>query len=59
MSKYVEDEPVDLVGGVEGFVNNNIAEPKKGIKKICTRNIVKNTFSKQNIKRCDRTIYTV
>ena len=33
MSKYVEDEPVDLVGGVEGFVNSNIAEPKKGIKK--------------------------
>ena len=33
MSKYVEDEPVDLVGGVEEFVKNNIAEPPKRHKK--------------------------
>ena len=47
---YIRDGPVDLVGGVQEFVKKNICRARKGHKKICTRNIVKKKFAKQNIK---------
>ena len=45
--------------GVEKFVKEKFAEPQKGIKKICTRNIVKNKLQHISVCRCDHTIYTV
>ena len=52
----IRDGPVDLVGGggVEEFVR-----AQKGHKKKLHTQHCKKKFAKQNIKRCDRTIYTV
>ena len=62
----LKDGPVDLVGGgggrVEEFVKKKkkkTAEPQKGIKKICTCNIVKKKLQSKTSKLCDRTTYTV
>ena len=58
----IRDGPVHLVEGgggrrVEEFVKEYCKAPK-GHKKNCTHNIVKKN-AKQNIKRCDLTVYTV
>ena len=51
--KSIRNGPVDLVGGwgggVKEFVKIKFAEPQKGVKEICTRNIVEKKFAKQNI----------
>ena len=46
----IRDGPVDLVGGGGGgrICKIKIAEPQKGIKKICTPNFVKKKCAKQN-----------
>ena len=48
------DQLISWGGGGEGggriCKKKKIAEPQKGITKICTRNIVKNIFAKQNNK---------
>ena len=38
-----------MEGGVKEFAKIKFAEPQKGVKEICTRNIVEKKFAKQNI----------
>ena len=66
ISFIIRDGPVDLVGGRGGgggggvveFAKINLQSPNRALKKNCIRNTGKK-IAKQNIKRCDRTIYTV